>query len=282
MPLVLSQEGRRPTYRIQPTQGWPGLNIREVWRYRDLLWVLVQRDIKLLYKQTVLGAIWVVAKPLVAAVIFATVFGRVARLPSDGAPYLLFVFCGLTVWTYCSEALQRAGNSLVRNSQLVSKVYFPKILIPLAQTFRGLVDFAVMLIVLSALMAIYRVQPTVRLAAIPGILLLMALTSTGFALWFSALGVKYRDCTNALPYFTQVWMYASPVVYPMSMVPERWQWLFAVNPAVGCIEGFRWAVLGSSAFSAEILCITIIMSVLALLSGAFFFRRVERSFADMI
>ncbi len=281
-PATLAQQWRKPTYRIQPTKGWAGLNVREIWRYRDLLWVLVQRDIKLLYKQTALGVVWVVAQPLVAAVIFAVVFGRVAKLPSDGAPYLLFVFCGVTVWTYFSQALQRAGTSLVRNSQLVSKVYFPKLLIPLAQTLRGLVDFAVILIVLAVLMAIYRVQPTFRLAAIPGILILMALTSTGVALWFSALGVKYRDCTNALPYFVQVWMYASPVVYPMSMVPERWQWLFALNPAVGFIEGFRWAVLGSKALSSEILCITVTTSLLALFSGAFFFRRVERSFADII
>jgi lipopolysaccharide transport system permease protein len=162
-------------------------------------------------------------------------------------------------------------------------VYFPKLLIPLAETFRGLVDFGVTLIVLVALMAIYRVQPTFRLAAIPVILVFMALTSTGVALWFSALGVKYRDCTNALPHFVQVWMYASPVVYPMSMIPERWHWLFAFNPAVGFIESFRWAVLGSSrALSLEVLCITVTMSSLALFSGAFFFRRVERTFADII
>jgi homopolymeric O-antigen transport system permease protein len=281
-PAALAQQRRKPTYRIRPTEGWAGLNVREIWRYRDLLWVLVQRDMKLMYKQTALGAIWVVAQPLVASVIFAVVFGRVAKLPSDGAPYLLFVFCGVIVWTYFSQALQRAGTSLVSNSQLVSKVYFPKLLIPLAQTFRGLVDFAVTLIVLFVLMATYRVQPTFRLTAIPVILVWMALTSTGVALWFSALSVKYRDCTNALPYFVQVWMYASPVVYPMSMVPERWRWLFAVNPAAGFIEGFRWAVLGSRALSLKVLCITLIMSLIALLSGAFFFRRVERSFADII
>jgi lipopolysaccharide transport system permease protein len=278
----LAQHRRNPTYRIRPTEGWAGLNVREIWRYRDLLWVLVQRDMKLMYKQTALGAMWVVAQPLVASVIFAVVFGRVAKLPSDGAPYLLFVFCGVIVWTYFSQALQRAGTSLVSNSQLVSKVYFPKLLIPLSQTFRGLVDFAVTLIVLFVLMATYRVQPTFRLTAIPVILVWMALTSTGVALWFSALSVKYRDCTNALPYFVQVWMYASPVVYPMSMVPERWQWLFAVNPAAGFIEGFRWAVLGSRGLSLKVLCITVIMSLIALLSGAFFFRRVERSFADII
>jgi lipopolysaccharide transport system permease protein len=243
---------------------------------------LVERDTKLLYKQTALGVAWVVMQPLVAAVIFAVIFGRVARLPSDGAPYLLFVFCGLTVWTYFSQALQHAGNSLIRNAQLVSKVYFPKLLLPLAQTIRGLVDFTVTLVVLLVLMAIYRVPPTFRLAVLPVFLFFMTLTATGVALWFSALSVKYRDCTHALQYFIQIWMYASPVVYPISMIPERWRPLFALNPAVGFIEGFRWAVLGHSVLNPSLLGITIVMSLVVLFSGAFFFRRAERGFADII
>ena len=281
-PISTPASNRKPTFRIRPTKGWAALNVYELWAYRDLLWILVQRDIKLLYKQTALGIVWVVLQPLVAAVIFAVVFGRVVKLPSDGAPYLLFVFCGLTVWGYLSQALQRAGNSLIRNSQLVSKVYFPRLLIPLAHTLGALVDFAVILGVLFVLMAIYRVPPTVRLVAIPGLLLLMALTITGVALWFAALSVKYRDCTYALPYFVQAWMYASPVVYPMSMVPAKWQWFFALNPAVGFIEGFRWVVLGRSALNPAMLGITIIMSLFFMFSGAFFFRRAERGFADII
>jgi lipopolysaccharide transport system permease protein len=280
---VLTEVRRpNPTFRIRPTKGWAALNVRELWKYRDLLWILVERDIKLLYKQTALGIVWVVLQPLVAAVVFAVVFGRVAKLPSDGAPYVLFVFCGLTVWTYLSQAMQRAGNSLVRSSRLVSKVYFPNLLIPLAHTIAAVVDFAVVLVVLFVLMAFYHVAPTFRLVAIPGFLVLMALTATGVALWFSALSVKYRDCTYALPYFVQVWMYASPVVYPVSMVPERWQWWFALNPAVGFIEGFRWVVLGRGTLNATILGISILMSLVALFSGAFFFRRAERSFADII
>jgi lipopolysaccharide transport system permease protein len=274
--------GRKPTLVIRATKGWAALNLRELWKYRDLLWILVERDIKLVYQQTALGVIWVVLQPLIAAVIFAVIFGYVAKLPSDGAPYLLFVFCGLTVWTYFAQALQRAGNSVVQSSNLISKVYFPRLLVPLAHVIRALVDFAVVLMVLFVLMAIYRVPPTLRLAAIPGFLLLMALTATGVALWFSALSVRYRDCNYALPYFLQVWMYASFVVYPLSMVPERWQWLFALNPAVGFIEGFRWAVLGRSALNGNILSISIVVSLLALLSGAFFFRRAERGFADII
>jgi len=281
-PIRTQARQQKPTFRIRPTKGWATLNVGELWKYRDLLWILVERDIKLIYKQTALGIIWVVLQPLIAAVIFAVIFGYVAKLPSDGAPYLLFVFCGLTVWTYFSQGLQRAGNSLVRSAHLISKVYFPRLLIPLANTLGALVDFVVVLVVLFVLMAIYGVPFTFRLATIPVFLFFMALTATGAALWFSALSVKYRDCTYALPYFVQVWMYASPVVYPISMVPAKWQPLFALNPAVGFIEGFRWAVLGYSALNLNVLCITIVMSLVALFSGAFFFRRAERGFADII
>src|ERR1700719_4537989 len=282
-PAILTQaRSQRPTLRIRSTKGWAAPNIRELWKYRDLLWILIGRDLKLLYKQTALGAIWVVLQPLIAAAIFAVVFGRVAKLPSDGAPYLLFVFCGLTVWTYFSHALQRAGNSLVSASQLISKVYFPRLIIPLAHTLGAIVDLVVTFAVLLVLMGIYGYMPNLRLLVLPAFLLLMISTATGIALWFSALSVKYRDCSYALPYFIQIWMYASPVIYPISMIPAQWRPLYALNPAVGFIEGFRWAVLGRSAINTHILGITIIMSVLALMTGLFFFRRVERRFADFI
>jgi lipopolysaccharide transport system permease protein len=258
------------------------IQVRELWKYRDLLWILVDRDIRVITRQTALGLTWVALQPLIAAIILAVIFGRVARFASDGAPYLLFVFCGLTPWLYFSQALQRGSNSVVRNSQLISKVYFPRMLIPLSHTFAALVDFGVMLVMVFIFMAVYRVPPTLRLVAIPGFLFLMAITASGLALLFSALSVKYRDCNYALPFFLQIWMYASPVVWPTSMVSGRWQTLLALNPAVGFIEGFRWAVLGRSALNLNILFVTIIMSVLALLSGAFFFRRAERSFADII
>jgi len=280
--LPASARSPKPTLRIRPTKGWAALNVGELWRYRDLLWILVNRDIKLLYKQTALGFGWAALQPLIGAIILAVIFGRVAGLPSDGAPYLLFVFCGLTAWTYFSQSMQRASTSLIRNSQLVSKVYFPRMLIPLANMLAVLVDFTVMMVMLFVFMGIYRFPATFRLMAIPGFLLLMILTATGMALWFSALSVKYRDCNYALPFFVQIWMYASPVVYPTSMVPAGWQTLFALNPAVGFIEGFRWAVLGHSALNLNTLLLTIFMSLLAFFSGAFFFRRIERSFADVI
>jgi lipopolysaccharide transport system permease protein len=277
---------RKPTLRIRPTKGWAALDVGELWRYRDLLWILVNRDIKLLYKQTALGFGWVALQPLIGANILALIFGRFAKLPSDGAPYLLFVFCGLTAWTYFSNSMQRASNSLIRNSQLVSKVYFPRMLIPLATMVAVLVDFAVMIVMLFVFMGIYGYPPSFRLLAIPGFLILMMLAATGVALWFSAVSVKYRDTSYALPFFAQIWMYASPVVYPTSMVASKvtapWQTVYALNPAVGFIEGFRWAVLGHSALNLNMLLLTIGMSLFLLFSGAFFFRRVERGFADII
>jgi len=259
------------------------LNLRELWSYRDLLSILVERNIKVIYKQTALGIGWVALQPLIAAIILAVIAGRVAKLPSDGTPHLLFIFCGLTVWNYFSQTAQRSSTSLVNNAQLVSKVYFPRMLIPLSHTFSTLVDFAVTLIMLFVFMAIYHVPLTLRLLAIPGFLFLTAMTATGVALWFSALSVKYRDCNYALPLFLQIWMWASAIIYPTSMIESpRWQSLFALNPVVGFVEGFRWSVLGRSALNPTMLWITIGMSVFALLTGAFFFRRVERDFADII
>jgi len=273
---------RRPTVVVQPSQGWAGLNTGELWAYRDLLLILAGRDVKLRYKQTALGIIWVILQPLVAALIFAVIFGRFVGVPSDGVPYVLFAFCGLLPWNYFSGALQRAGNSLITDSKLISKVYFPRMLIPLASTLAVLIDFAVMLAVLVVLMLIYQVVPTWRLVSLPFFLLLTTLAATGISLWLSALNVQYRDFMYAVPFLIQVWMYASPVVYPTSLVPEQWRLLYSLNPAVGFIEGFRWALLGRSALSPEIVLITTVLSLLALFSGAFVFRRVERRFADVI
>ncbi|HXP34758.1 MAG TPA: ABC transporter permease [Chthoniobacterales bacterium] len=281
--VVMQPSAAKPTLRIRPTKGWAALNLRELWNYRDLLWILVERNIKVIYKQTALGMTWVALQPLIAAITLAVVFGRIAKLPSDGVPYLLFVFCGMTGWRYFSETAQRSNSSLVNNAQLVSKVYFPRMLIPLSHTFSALVDFALMLVMLFVFMAVYRVPPTLRLAAIPVFLFLTAMTATGVSLWFSALSVKYRDCTYALPFFLQIWMLASPIVYPTSEIASPLkQTLFALNPVVGLVEGFRWSVLGRSALNPSIFWVTVGMSFLALISGAFFFRRVERDFADII
>jgi lipopolysaccharide transport system permease protein len=272
----------RPMLVLKRTSGWTAINFSELWRYRDLLLILIERDVKLRYKQTALGVLWVVIQPLVAAGIFTVIFGLFARLPSGGMPYLLFNFAGLVAWSYFAGALQRASGSLVSNSQLISKVYFPRLLIPLAHTLAVLMDFAVMLVLLFVLMAFYHVWPTWRLATLPLFLLLGTLAATGVSLWLSALSVKYRDFMYALPFLIQVWMYATPIVYAASMIPARWRPLYAVNPLVGFVEGFRWSTLGQSAMDSRMLLFSAVISLALFVGGAFFFRRTERTFADVI
>jgi len=267
---------------LEPKRGWASINPAEIWRYRDLLWILVGRELKLRYKQTVLGVAWVILQPLTAALIFAVIFGRFAHLPADGVPYLLFVFSGLTAWSYFAGAVQRASNSLVANAQLITKVYFPRMLIPLAHTLAVLVDFAVMFAVLMVLMIIYRTAPTWRMFGMPLLLLLITLTAVGANLWLSALSVKYRDFMYVVPFLIQVWMFASPVVYAASVIPQRWQMLYSLNPAAGFIEGFRWSILGRGSVTPGTFLITTGVSVFFFASGAYYFRRVEREFADVI
>lgn len=273
---------RRPTLIIQPSHGWLGLNLRELWAYRDLLVILATRDVKLRYKQTALGVIWVVLQSLVTALIFAIVFGGFARLPSDGNPYILFVFAGLLPWNLFSASLQRAGNSLVGNSNLISKVYFPRMIVPLASNGAVLVDFVVSGGIIGLLMLFYQVPLTWRMLTLPFFFLLTLLAAVGVSLLLSALNVYYRDFMFALPFVVQAWTYASPVAYAMSIVPAQWRWLFSLNPAVGFIEGFRWALLGSSGLTIEMIVISTISAVAFFLSGVFAFRRIERGFADVI
>ena len=273
---------RRPTVVIEPSSGWSALNLRELWTYRDLLMILAGRDVKLRYKQTGLGVTWVVLQPLIAALIFTVMFGRFAKLPSDGHPYLLFVFSGVVVWNYFSAVLQRAGNSLITDSRLITKVYFPRLAIPLASTFSALVDLAVSLVVLALFMIFFGVAPTWRILFLPLFIGLAAVTATGVSLWLSALNVKYRDFVHAMPFLLQVWMFASPVAYATSIVPEKWRLLYSINPAVAFIEGARWSVLGTSSIKPAMIGITALFSVLVFVAGAFFFRRVERGFADSI
>jgi lipopolysaccharide transport system permease protein len=277
-----TKTAQRPFRVVQPTRGWSAINWHELWQYRDLLWILASRDVKLRYKQTALGVIWVVLQPLVAALIFAVIFGGFAKLPSDGSPYLLFVFSGLLPWNFFAGALQRAGNSLITDSRLISKVYFPRLMIPLASTGAVLIDFAVTLGVFAVLAVIYRVPPTWHLLALPFFLLLTILLAVGVSLWLSAFNVQYRDFMYALPFLIQVWMYGSPVVYATSIVPERWRTLFGLNPVVGLLEGFRWSLLGNSSLTPAMVFVSFGIGVLIFVSGAYVFRRVERGFADVI
>jgi len=269
-------------FRISPSRGWIGINLKELWEFRDLLNILAMRDVKLRYKQTSLGLIWVILQPLVTALIFTIVFGRFAKLPSDGKPYILFVFAGLLPWQLFSSCITRAGGSLVGSANMISKVYFPRLLIPLASNGAVLIDFIVSFFVLVVLMVYYKTVPTWNMVGIPFFLLITLIAAVGVSLWVASLNVYYRDFMFALPFVIQAWTYASPVAYAMSIIPEQWRWIFSLNPAVGFIEGFRWALLGSSTLNIEMLTISTFSAIVLFFSGLFYFRRVERGFADVI
>jgi len=271
-----------PTIVIEPSRGWVSLQLRALWEYRELLYFLIWRDLKIRYKQTVLGAAWAVIQPLAAMVIFTLIFGRLARIPSDGIPYPIFSYCALLPWNYFATALDRSSTSLVNNAQLLSKVYFPRLVIPLAGVAAGLVDFGIAFLVLIGLMLFYGVAPTAATLALPAFLLLAMATALGVSLWLSALNVQYRDVRYVIPFLVQFWMYATPVVYPSSLIPERWRVLYGLNPMVGVVEGFRWALLGQGASPGPMLAASMAMVLLILVSGAFYFRHMEKTFADVV
>lgn len=279
---MVEAELSRPTLVIRPTRGLASFDLRELWAYRDLLLILAARDVKLRYKQTALGVSWVVLQPLVTALIFTAIFGVFAHLPSDGNPYLLFVFAGLLPWNLFSASVQRAGNSLVGSSSLISKVYFPRILVPLASNGAVLIDFVVSSGVMIALLLFYRVPLTWQTLTLPFFLLLTLLTAIGVSLLISALNVYYRDFMFAMPFVIQAWTYASPVAYATSIVPEDWRWLLSLNPAVGFVEGFRWALLGNGVLTVSMVAVSTVSALFFLICGLLVFRRVERGFADVI
>ena len=268
--------------RIQPSKGWTGLSLRELWPYRDLFWILALRDVKLRYKQTALGITWVILQPILTSGIFAVVFGLLADLPSDDSPYLLFAYAGTLPWILFSQSLSRAGGSLVGAREMISKVYFPRMILPIASTFSVLVDFFVGLISISILFLIYKVPLTWNLLALPLLVLGNMIIAIGVSFWVSAFSVHYRDFIYVLPFLIQAWMYASPVAYSSSIVPEQWRMVYALNPMVGIIDGFRWALLGQGEFSWISIGISIGIGLLVFVVGAFVFRRIERSFADVI
>ena len=268
--------------RIQPASGWLHLDLREVWAYRDLFLILMLRDVKVRYKQTALGVIWVILQPLTAALIFAVIFGRFARLPSQGVPYTLYVFAAMLPWNIFSGALQRSGTSLISDSRLISKVYFPRMVIPMASSGAVLIDFAVAFVVGFGLMLAYGVLPTWRLIAVPSLVLLALLLTLGIGLLVSALNVYYRDFMYALPFVIQVWMYASPIAYSTDIVPESVKAAYALNPLVGIIGGFRWALLSTGNFPWMSIALSVLVSLVFLAAGVVVFQRIEDSFADVI
>ena len=267
---------------IEPTHGWRALDVRELWAYRELIYFLAWRVVKVRYKQTALGIAWVVLQPLVAMAIFSIVFGRLASLPSDNVPYPLFVFAGLVPWFYFANATSTASGSLVANTNLVSKVYFPRLAVPLAAVLAGLVDLAIGLALELVLLTAFGLPPTPRVLLVPLLVAALALSALAVSIWLSALDVQYRDVRYAIPFLIQLWLFATPVVYPLSVVSDRWQWLFALNPVTGTIETFRWALLGSGEFPAPQLALGVVTTLLLLGSGLLYFRRVERTFADVI
>ncbi len=271
---------------IQPTRGLASLQLRAVWQYRELLLFLAWRDIKVRYKQTALGVAWIVLQPLLSTVIFTLLFGGLLKVPSSGAPYALFALAALAPWQYFSGSISRVGTSLVNSANLITKVYFPRLIIPLAGVISTLVDFAIGFAVLVVLMIVYRVPLTANVLWLPAFLLLAIVTALGFGLWLAALNVKYRDVNYLIPFLLQIWMYATPVVYGTTLIPERFRWLMALNPMTGVVEGFRWALLsGSSAeFAAPgpLAAVSAAISLVVLVTGIVFFRTTEKTFADVI
>jgi lipopolysaccharide transport system permease protein len=272
----------KPQTIIRPSSRFGYLDVKEIWRYRELFYMLAARDIQLRYKQTAFGVVWAILQPLLPAAIFAVIFGMFAKLPSNGSPYLLFVFTGTMIWNLFSQAITRAGNSLVGNANLISKVYFPRIIVPLSSIGAVMFDFAVTTVLLAVLMVIYKTPPGVNLVFFPFFLLLALVTAAGISLWLSALNVKYRDFMYAMPFLVQVWLYATPVVYASSLVPEKYRWLYSINPAVGFVEGFRWSVLGKGTLTPAMVIISSGIAIVALVTGLIYFKSTERNFADVI
>ncbi|MFZ5917481.1 MAG: ABC transporter permease [Chloroflexota bacterium] len=271
-----------PTIRIEPSKGWVSLKLRELWEYRELLYFLVWRDVKVRYKQTVLGAAWAIIQPFFTMVIFSVFFGRLAKIPSDGLPYPVFSYAALVPWTFFSQGLNQASNSLVQHANLIKKVYFPRLAMPIARLLAGGVDFVLAFIVLLGMMLAYGIVPTINILWLPLFLLLALVTSLGTALWLSAMNVQFRDIAYTVPFITQFWMYATPIVYPSSMLPEPWRTLYGINPMAGVVEGFRWALLGTDTAPGPIIIVSSLTALALLVSGAFYFRRMEKTFADVV
>ncbi len=270
------------TIIIEPSRGLADFNLREIWDYRDLLFFLTWRDINIRYKQTILGAAWAVVQPVMTMILFTIFFGRMAGVPSEGVPYPLFAFAALLPWQYFSTALGNAANSLVNNSNLLSKVYFPRLLIPLASLFPPAVDFIIAFIILLGLMFYYRVTPTWTVLWLPAFIVLAMVTTFGAGLWFAAMNVRYRDVRHIVTVLIQFGMFVSPVAYPSRLVPAPWRLLYALNPMTGAIEGFRWALLGIDTLSGSLIAVSSAAALVLFVSGLFYFRYTERTFADVI
>jgi len=271
-----------PTLRISPPSRWTSLEFRELWEYRELLYFLIWRDVKVRYKQTALGAAWAVIQPFFMMVVFSLFFGRLAKVPSDGIPYPVFTFCALLPWQLFANALTESSNSLVGNQNLITKVYFPRLVVPISAVLGGLVDFVIAFVILLGMMLYYGIVPGWAIVTLPGFILLAVMTALGVGLWLSALNVQYRDVRYTIGFLVQLWLFLTPVAYPSSIVPEKWRPLYGLNPMAGVVEGFRWALLGKSQPPGAMLWVSVAVVILILFGGLYYFRRMEQQFADIV
>ncbi len=266
---------------VEAASGWAPLKLRELWEYRELLYFLTWRDVKVRYKQTVLGASWAILQPLTTMVVFSIFFGRLAQMPSNGIPYPIFSYAALVPWTFFSNGVSTSANSMVLNSNLLKKVYFPRLAIPFAGVFGGFIDFGLAFLVLLGMMLAYGFMPTLNMLWTPLLFLLAVVTSLGVGVWLAAVNVQYRDIRYIVPFLMQIWMFATPIVYPGNLLPQPWATLYGLNPMAGVVEGFRWALLGSEK-PGGIVLVSALAAAALLVSGLYYFRRMEKSFSDVV
>lgn len=272
-----------PHLRIEPSKGWVSLKLRELWEYRELLYFLTWRDIKVRYKQTVLGAAWAIIQPFMTMVVFSLFFGGLAQIPSDGVPYPIWSYTALVPWTFFASGLAASSNSLVGSANLIKKVYFPRLTIPIATVLSGVIDFVIAFAVLILMMLVFGILPTVNVIFLPFFVLLAFVTSLGVGLWLSAMNVQFRDVRYTIPFLTQFWMFATPIAYPSSLIEnETLRTIYGINPMAGVVEGFRWALLGTDNAPGPVILVSSFAALTLLISGLFYFRRMEKSFADVV
>ena len=271
-----------PVTIIRPSRGWISLNLRDLWEYRELLYFLTWRDVKVRYKQTVLGAAWAIIQPFFTMVVFSVFFGKLAKMPSDNIPYPIFSYAALVPWTFFANGLSQSSTSLVASANLIKKVYFPRLVVPISSVISGAVDFVLAFVVLLGMMLYFGIVPTWNIVWLPLLLLLALVTSLGVGLWLTAMNVQFRDVRYAVPFLVQAWMFATPIAYPSSLLDEPWRTLYGINPMAGVVEGFRWALLGTETAPGPIVLVSALVAVGLLISGAFYFRRMEKTFADVV
>jgi lipopolysaccharide transport system permease protein len=271
-----------PRTRREASKGWAWPKLRELWEFRELVYFFAWRDIKVRYKQTVMGVLWAIIQPFLTMVIFSLFFGRLANMPSDGLPYPVFSYAALVPWTFFANALAQASNSLVINANMIKKIYFPRLALPIATVLAGVIDFVLAFVVLLGIMLYYGLVPTVNIIWLPFFTLLALVTSLGVSLWLAAMNVQFRDVHYTIPFLTQAWLFVTPIAYPSSLLPEPWQTLYGLNPMAGVVEGFRWALLGSGTAPGKMIIISAFVALTLFVSGAFYFRRMEQSFADVL